>query len=273
VTTKTKAPTVRFIEIAYRALAEAVSLVKPHVGSDDTLPMLTGVKFDTRDGLLTLSATDRYSLAVAHLTQSDKELPRFGDFSALIPLRELVRVLSIFKPQRGVSTYTNPLRITLNDERVEFTQLAASSELAGSTLSVRLIAANFPPIDSIFKPLLRDLAAATERVPYSCFSEDKLNRYSALRNRSGGTPMVIRQLSPNKPMLVTAAINDHLELISAVMPVKLPEPTDLVKWIERYPTPEPVKEPEPVPPTPIRKRATKPTATGRKPRAKKAVSA
>jgi len=270
--TKKTAPA-RFIEIEYKALVEAVNLVKPHVGSDDTLPMLTGIKFDTRAGVLTLSATDRYSMAVAHLTQSDNELPRFGDFSALIPLRELVRVLSIFKPQRGVSRFTNPLRITINDERVEFTQLAASSDLAGSTLSVRLIAANFPPIDSIFKPLLRDLAPATERVPYSCFSEDKLNRYSALRNRSGGTPMVIRQLSPNKPMLVTAAINDHLELISAVMPVKLPEPTDLVTWIERYPSPEPVKEPDPAPPTPIRKEQRRRLRPSASLAPKKAVSA
>jgi hypothetical protein len=267
----------QFIEVPYRELTDAVSLVRPHVGKDDTLPMLMGIRFESHNGVLTLAATDRYSLAVAHVTQSDKELAPFGEFSALIPLRELARVLSIFKPQRGVARFSNPLRITVNGERVEFTQLADSSDLAGSTLSVRTIASHFPPVESIFKPMLSELGTATERVPHSSFNPRILGPVLDAIYRVSDTQVVIRQLTPNKPLLITAALSDYLELIVAVMPVKLSDAPDLAAWQARYPhTPEPVKEPEPTPAIPVRKRAAKPAATtpvARKPRAKNAVSA
>lgn len=44
--------------------AEAVSQVAVAAGRDDTLPMLTGVRLEIEDDLITLAATDRYRLAV-----------------------------------------------------------------------------------------------------------------------------------------------------------------------------------------------------------------
>src|SRR3712207_4773003 len=46
------------------AFAEAVSQVAVAAGRDDTLPMLTGVRLEIEDDLVTLAATDRYRLAV-----------------------------------------------------------------------------------------------------------------------------------------------------------------------------------------------------------------
>ena len=44
--------------------AEAVGQVAVAAGRDDTLPMLTGVRLEIEDDLITLAATDRYRLAV-----------------------------------------------------------------------------------------------------------------------------------------------------------------------------------------------------------------
>src|SRR3712207_9055489 len=44
--------------------AEAVGQVAVAAGRDDTLPMLTGVRLEIEDDLVTLAATDRYRLAV-----------------------------------------------------------------------------------------------------------------------------------------------------------------------------------------------------------------
>ena len=44
--------------------AEAVGQVAIAAGRDDTLPMLTGVRLEIEDDLITLAATDRYRLAV-----------------------------------------------------------------------------------------------------------------------------------------------------------------------------------------------------------------
>jgi DNA polymerase-3 subunit beta len=46
------------------AFAEAVGQVAVAAGRDDTLPMLTGVRLEIEDDLVTLAATDRYRLAV-----------------------------------------------------------------------------------------------------------------------------------------------------------------------------------------------------------------
>ncbi len=46
------------------AFAEAVSQVAIAAGRDDTLPMLTGVRLEIEDDVVTLAATDRYRLAV-----------------------------------------------------------------------------------------------------------------------------------------------------------------------------------------------------------------
>ena len=44
--------------------AEAVGQVAVAAGRDDTLPMLTGVRLEIEDDVITLAATDRYRLAV-----------------------------------------------------------------------------------------------------------------------------------------------------------------------------------------------------------------
>ncbi|MFE6385286.1 DNA polymerase III subunit beta [Nocardiopsis dassonvillei] len=50
----------------HRFVAESKRVLRA-VGRDDTLPLITGMKIDVADSGLTLAATDRYRLAVAHV--------------------------------------------------------------------------------------------------------------------------------------------------------------------------------------------------------------
>ncbi|WP_308010512.1 DNA polymerase III subunit beta [Blastococcus sp. LR1] len=67
--------------------AEAVSQVAIAAGRDDTLPMLTGVRLEIEDDLITLAATDRYRLAVREFAWR----PETSGLSAavLVPARTL----------------------------------------------------------------------------------------------------------------------------------------------------------------------------------------
>ncbi|WP_245159214.1 DNA polymerase III subunit beta [Blastococcus sp. TF02A_35] len=67
--------------------AEAVSQVAIAAGRDDTLPMLTGVRLEIEDDLITLAATDRYRLAVREFAWR----PETAGLSAavLVPARTL----------------------------------------------------------------------------------------------------------------------------------------------------------------------------------------
>ncbi len=67
--------------------AEAVSQVAVAAGRDDTLPMLTGVRLEIEDDLITLAATDRYRLAVREFAWR----PERSGLSAavLVPARTL----------------------------------------------------------------------------------------------------------------------------------------------------------------------------------------
>jgi DNA polymerase III subunit beta len=69
------------------AFAEAVSQVAVAAGRDDTLPMLTGVRLEIEDDLVTLAATDRYRLAVREFAWRP-ETPGLSA-AVLVPARTL----------------------------------------------------------------------------------------------------------------------------------------------------------------------------------------
>ncbi|MGY2080737.1 DNA polymerase III subunit beta [Modestobacter sp. SYSU DS0657] len=69
------------------AFAEAVGQVAIAAGRDDTLPMLTGVRLEIEDDLVTLAATDRYRLAVREFAWRP-ETPGLSA-AVLVPARTL----------------------------------------------------------------------------------------------------------------------------------------------------------------------------------------
>ena len=69
------------------AFAEAVAQVAVAAGRDDTLPMLTGVRLEIEDDVVTLAATDRYRLAVREFAWRP-ETPGLSA-AVLVPARTL----------------------------------------------------------------------------------------------------------------------------------------------------------------------------------------
>jgi DNA polymerase-3 subunit beta len=67
--------------------AEAVGQVAVAAGRDDTLPMLTGVRLEIEDDLITLAATDRYRLAVREFPWRPEHPGTSG--AVLVPARTL----------------------------------------------------------------------------------------------------------------------------------------------------------------------------------------
>lgn len=111
-------------------------------GTDFTLPTLTGVQFTPENGGLTVAATDRYRLAVAHVPNVD--LPPM-----LVPAGILKLAAKVFKKEQYVLILTDAPRDT-GETRVEFT--------AGDiTIITRLMDGEFPK----FRQLIPDTLDAT----------------------------------------------------------------------------------------------------------------
>ncbi|GAA4935782.1 DNA polymerase III subunit beta [Streptomonospora halophila] len=104
-------------------------------GHDDTLPMLTGVKIDPGADGLTLAATDRYRIAVAHVgAEVDRE--RFPAAGILVPGRELGKTLPQFAGDQVELGY-----VAHGD--IELVSLAAGAV----TVVQRALPADFPAYD------------------------------------------------------------------------------------------------------------------------------
>ena len=127
------------------ALAAAVAQVLPAASRDDTLPMLTAVCLDIRDGVITLAATDRYRLAVRDLSWQPVS-PRIRAI-ALVPARTLADAARVMVPGVPVSLAFSPGEHDGDPKPVEG-MISFSS--GGRRLTGRLIAGEFIKYESRF---------------------------------------------------------------------------------------------------------------------------
>ncbi|WP_346620817.1 DNA polymerase III subunit beta [Blastococcus montanus] len=133
--------------------AEAVAQVAVAAGRDDTLPMLTGVRLEIEDDLITLAATDRYRLAVREFAWR----PETSGLSAavLVPARTLAEAaktltsgpeitlsLSSGSSGEGILGLSGKDRRTttrlLDAEFVKYRAIMPNDSLANATLPVGL---------------------------------------------------------------------------------------------------------------------------------------
>lgn len=95
-------------------LRDLVTPVIPHASKDDTLPSLTSVRIRTAGHYVTAIATDRYRIGFQRLLL--EEQPPEG-FDALVPVRVLKRMLTLFRPTRWhnptLSLTVDQLRMTV----------------------------------------------------------------------------------------------------------------------------------------------------------------
>jgi DNA polymerase III subunit beta len=118
------------------AFAQAISQVIIAASRDDTLPILTGVRMEIEDGLITLLSTDRYRLAL-------RELPwRPGNpgisTSALVKAKTLSEVAKTLGGSGELS-----LALSENSELIGF-------ESGGRRTTSLLVDGDYPKIRSLF---------------------------------------------------------------------------------------------------------------------------
>lgn len=115
-------------ELDLDVLETAVSRVAVAATRDQTLPLLTCVNMSAEHGELTMSATDRYRLAVDVLEWDD------GEFEALIPAAGLVDAVKVL---------TGPVRVGVSGRQVAFSTDTESVVLT-------MFDGDYPPVLRLF---------------------------------------------------------------------------------------------------------------------------
>ena len=123
------------------AFAGAVAQVALAAGRDDTLPVLTGVRFEIEGDSLTLAATDRYRLAVRTLPWR----PTSADISttALVPARTLAETARALTSGPEVTLALSDTRGSGSSEGM------IGFEGAGRRTTSRLLEGEFPKYRSL----------------------------------------------------------------------------------------------------------------------------
>lgn len=232
------------VHLTATQLADAVALVKPHLGSDDTLPQLTSYRLDVRDGSLWVSATDRYSAAAARIEpavnrSTDLKQSFHGDFHATLPGDLAHRAISIFKPNRReplldpqlairvteIPTFRGSTSQTVIEQRL-LPDGYEATKLVGQAHSTAL------DILDLLHGLLESVRDAKERIDHSAFNGRLLNRFAGVGKVVGEyAPLILRQERGNRPLVVTCSDR----FVGALMPVRLADDPglDIDAWIKR----------------------------------------
>ncbi|MEX2289220.1 MAG: DNA polymerase III subunit beta [Mycobacteriales bacterium] len=138
--------------------AAAVAQVALAAGRDDTLPVLTGVRFEIEQDTLTLAATDRYRLAVRTLPWRpvDTDVSR----TALVPARTLSETARALTAGPEVTLALSPSGGSGAEGMIGF-------EGAGRRTTSRLLEGEFPK----YRSLLPSESTAVAEVATAPFAE------------------------------------------------------------------------------------------------------
>jgi DNA polymerase-3 subunit beta len=123
--------------------ATAVGQVAIAAGRDDTLPMLTGIRLEIDGERLTLAATDRYRLAVRHLTWRP-ENPSAAPAQVLVPARTLADAARSLATSESLT-----IALAVGGAGEGIIGLAGATNGRASRATTRLLEAAFPSYQSI----------------------------------------------------------------------------------------------------------------------------
>ncbi|MEC3974337.1 DNA polymerase III subunit beta [Amycolatopsis sp. H20-H5] len=178
--------------------ARDMARVMVAVGTDDALPMLTGVHLDIAPGAVTMAGTDRYRLAMAPLPAVSTT--GIGEtVAALIPGHLVAPVVKRFTGDRvriGLDDSTNPGVVSLTCGHV--------------TVSVRTIDAVFPP----YRQLIPGSAAGviqTDRAALLAATQRAAAVLDAKRQRGGQVIVTFTGTSVS----VAPALEEHADTVTA----------------------------------------------------------
>ena len=121
--------------VSSSVFARAASQVAIAAGKDDTLPMLTGVRFEIDGDRLTLAATDRYRLAIRELNWNPVT-PESANAQVLVPARTL---------NDAAKSLTSEAELTISLSNSGNGEGIIGFSGTGRRTTTRLLDAQFPP--------------------------------------------------------------------------------------------------------------------------------
>jgi DNA polymerase III subunit beta len=166
-------------------------------GKDSSLPVLTCVQIESRDGKIIAAATDRYRLFIGrvdHATIDRDNVEKIKDFKILILREDLVKIKNLIKPLTGARVINPRVIFSVDGEKITVNTIDGSLSFLSwqGTFPAyeHLIPTTFEPADEIgVNPaFLADLA----KVP----GIDK------------GVPLIIRTSGAKKPLLCETRAGD-----------------------------------------------------------------
>ena len=87
-------------------------------GKDSSLPVLTCLQLESRDGKLIAAATDRYRLFIGRLAFDTLELKPENDLKILILRDDVAKIRSLIKPLTGKRVLNPYVQLTIDGERI-----------------------------------------------------------------------------------------------------------------------------------------------------------
>ncbi|MFE3519685.1 hypothetical protein [Streptomyces sp. NPDC059166] len=160
----------------YRELQRVI----PAAGTDDTLPVLTGVQVTLTGYTLTLAATDRYRLAVADVPATPH--PDHPATTAEHPLTALIPATVLTRLSKHLKTCTGPVGIAFGTPELTLT-------VGDTTLTIQPREGALPRYSALF-PTTVDTSLTLDRAT----AQRALKKCTALIAASGwqGSPVTLR---------------------------------------------------------------------------------
>jgi hypothetical protein len=213
------------ITITGENLIAALAAVTPSAAADDTLPILTCVHFETRDGELFVATTDRYTLATYRVDTTEID----GEISANLQGRDVKDLVAFARKAKRV-----PLTLEFSEA-----SLAVSDYERNATYRL-LFEAEFPKVWAIL-PERQDLVFGVNR--------EFIGRFAKAADTKDPAPLI---MSPHGLKPIRVEVGERF--VGAIMPVRLPDVTkgETATYHDGNVTvtkaPEPTPEPEPAEP-------------------------
>lgn len=187
------------LNIASSEFIAAIKRVLPHASTDDTLPVLTCIRFEVKQGYLYLSATDRYTLGESRVRLGNPE--EFPTLETLVYAKQLKALLpSIKLNDRVIVKADDEGLLTVNDTAV-----------SGQPFE------SYPRINNLWPDRLAEMSA--NNVGFSVGNIKKLSALPQLRGEKND-PIVFGQhpdAGPNKPVIVLFGADTRV----LIMPVRV----------------------------------------------------
>lgn len=196
------------IELSASELRDLVSPVLPLASSDATLPVLNSVLLQVRGDYITATATDRYRLGIQRFKFDEPP----AEFTALVSVRDLRHMLTIFKPNKAIDMR---LLLTTGDASgkptITIEATAGLLTFSEARFTYHQVDAEYPKI----RKILRDALAAEPGEDGNTMSVNPhfLADFKAAAPRN--VPLRIRSIGPSKPIVVMAG-DDFIGMLMCV---------------------------------------------------------